>query len=252
MTMRKTITGLQILVAGSLFLTACSGQPGNASTPTAGAEAIYTQAAQTVEANLALTAQVMPTETATPTVAPTETTDPAVIAGLTATAQAAAAPVTPTVAANVTGTPAAGQTPAAGTTTPGATLPAGAVGVPTATQAAGAPVKTSPDKAELIDQSPKDGAKIQKNASFDMTLVMKNSGTSTWTTAYSLVFFAGDRMNSPADYLMPKEVKPGDTVTLRFTLTAPDSSGDKTIVWAMRNADGANFYPLYLKLTVTD
>ena len=51
---------------------------------------------------------------------------------------------------------------------------------------------------------------------------------------------------------MPKKVKPGEMVKLVFPLKAPNSTGDKSIIWAVRNADGVNFYPLYLKLNITE
>lgn len=244
MTKKNIIAGLILLVAGSLLIAACSGgQPPAAATATVDANAIYTQAAETVQAGMSQTQASQPTATiAPPTAEPTNTMDPAMAAGLTATANAVLQP------GNTT--PAAGQTPVAG-----ATLAATAtvVKLPTATSAVVAPPPASKgDKAELVDQSPKDGYSIQKKSSFDMTLVVKNAGTNTWNTNYKLAFFAGERMDSPQDFNMPRDVKPGETVKLVFTLKAPDSTGEKTIIWVMQNADGANFYPIYLKLNVTD
>jgi hypothetical protein len=171
--------------------------------------------------------------------------DPNTAAMMTSTAKAVLQP------GNTT--PAAQLTPAkAGTlvTTPLATS---AIKIPTATSAAVAPPpSTKGDKAQVADQLPKDGSTMPKNASFDMHLFIKNTGTTTWTTAYKLVFYAGDQMGSPVDFNMPNEVKPGETVKLLFTMTAPDSTGAKQTIWAMQNADGVNFYTVFLKLTVTD
>lgn len=239
------IAGL-LLTAISLVMVACSGsnQPAN-STATVDANAIYTQAAETVQAEMSLTEAAQPTATETPTVAPTSTIDPTQAAAFTATTNAVLQPASNT-------TPAAQTTPgAAGTGTP--TGQPTAYKLPTATSAVVATSAPSTgDKATLTAQAPADGTNMPKSASFDMHLTLKNTGTTTWTTAYRLAFFAGERMNSPADFNLPHDVKPGESVTLVFTLTAPDSAGEKTIIWVMQNADGANFYPVYLKLNVTE
>ena len=234
-----------ILTAISLLLVACSGsnQP-SAPTATVDANAIYTQAAETVQAGMALTEAAQPTATATPTFTPTNTMDPTSAAAFTATANAVLQPANTTPAAQTT--PAAG-----GTVTP--------VGSPTVFRLVTAtlavvttPAASTGDKAMLTAQSPQDNSAMPKSASFDMHLTLKNTGTTTWTTGYKLAFFAGERMGSPTDFNMPHDIKPGDSATLVFTLTAPDSIGEKTIIWVMQNADGANFYPVYLKLNVTD
>lgn len=244
MTKQKVLAGFTILVIGTLLLTACGGPQATPAVPTVDANAIYTQAAQTVEANMAQNpAVVQPTETAAPTAAPTNTMDPTNVFAMTATMKA----VQPGSAT----TPDGSQTPAAGQ--PTATKATTKLTLPTATKAVvAAPPKTTGDKAELNSQSPKDGFKIQKNASFDMHIVLKNTGTTTWSTKYTLVFYAGDQMGSPSDFNMPNEVKPGEMVTLVFTMTAPDSTGKKKTIWAMRNADGANFYDMWLDSEVTE
>lgn len=245
MTKQKILAGLFILVMASLVISACAGT--QTAAPTAqpeDANAIYTQAAQTVEANATMTAAVMPSNTPAPTdmptAAPTNTLDPTNAAMLTATVQAiqpGGATVTPALAG--------------GQATP--TLKVTLAGLPTATSAVvAAPPKATGDKVELNSQSPKDGIKVQKNASFDMNIVLKNTGTTTWSTKYALVFYAGDRMGSPTDFQMPNEVKPGELVKLTFTLTAPDTTGKKRTIWAVRNGDGVNFYELWLDTEVTD
>lgn len=236
MSKKYILAGLNLLVAG-LLVAACSGAPAQTAAPTIDANLIYTQAAQTVEAGQAQTLAAKPTEAPTATIAPTNTVDPTTVAYMTATAQA----VQPGAA---TPTLAAGQATPIGTPI---------VSLPTATLAVVAkPPAASGDKAELVGQNPGDGSRIQKSASFDMTIVLKNVGTTTWTKKYSLVFYAGDRMGSPKDFNMPHEVKPGETVNLTFGMKASDSKGDKKTIWAVRNADGMNFYDLWLEMKVID
>lgn len=238
MKVKNLVAGLT-LTAISLLMVACSGNKAASSTPTVDANMIYTQAAQTVAADMALTEAVQPTETATPTVAPTSTVDPTMAAAFTATANAVTSPIT--TPAGTSTTPNANTTPAAGLST---TPTAFKLATATQASAAASSSSSSADQATLVKQFPEDGQTMPTNAGFDMHLTLKNTGTTTWTTAYKLVYFAGERMGSPADLNMPHSVAPGESVTLVFSLEAPDSAGSKTIIWVMQNADGKNFYPL--------
>jgi hypothetical protein len=235
---KHALAGLTLLLAVSLLLGACSAQPPVVPTATVDANAIYTQAAATVQAGIAQTEAARPTTAPTQTPAPTNTVvDPTLAAGLTATAKAVLQPPSGPTATLAPGMPTATK----------------AFALPTATLkvVAPAPAKTG-DKAELSGQSPSDGTSIPKSASFDMNIVLKNVGTTTWSTRYALVYYAGDQLGSPNDFNMPHEVKPGETVKLVFPMTTPDSTGKKKIIWAVRNADGVNFYDLWLEINVTD
>ena len=64
---KNILAGLIVLVAGSLLLGACSAQQTPTAVPTVDANAIYTQAAQTVQAGMAQTEAAQP---ATPTTPP--------------------------------------------------------------------------------------------------------------------------------------------------------------------------------------
>ena len=230
----RTLLGLIILVVGSMLFTACSAVPSTPMEPTVDANVIYTQAAETVQAGIAQTMASQPTQAPTETVAPTNTMDPAASLGLTATAQAILQPGVD------------------GTAVPTLALTSSVL-IPTATSAVVAPPPAATgDKAELSGQTPTDGTNVQKNATFTNTIVLKNVGTTTWTTKYALAYYAGDRMGSPNDFNMPHEVKPNETVRLVFDMKADSSTGKKKTIWAVRNAEGVNFYDLWLELNVTD
>lgn len=232
--------GLSLVIAGSLLLSACNS-PAATPAETLDPNAVYTQAAQTVQAGLEQTQAAKPPSTATPEASPTFDLTAAAaltaVANFTATAQAAALQPTATTGATNT-TPVAG----AATQTP----------VVQTTPSSGGSVATSGDKAELVSQSPDDGTKIKKEASWDMKLVVKNTGTTTWTNKYSLKFYAGDRMESPADLFIVGEVKPGEMYTFLFTMKAPNSIGFKQTNWVIQNADGKNFYSMFVKIEVTE
>jgi hypothetical protein len=232
--------GATILLAGSLLLAACNSPAASPDAPTLDANAVYTQAAQTVQAGVAATDAARPTATITETPAPTNTLDPTVDAALTSTAQAVNQPPTadPNAQAGV------------GTETP--TQQITPLIQATATTAGGAPPVSSGDAAEWVSQSPTDGTKIQQNATWDMKIVVKNTGTTTWNSKYALKFYAGDRMESPSDFYIQGEVKPNELYTFLFTMKAPDSTGDKQTNWVIQNADGRNFYAMYLQVEVIE
>jgi hypothetical protein len=106
----------------------------------------------------------------------------------------------------------------------------------------------SPDKAEYLNQSVADDT--QMNPGQKITWTVKNVGTSNWTTAYLLRFYSGEQMGAPATVAFPKEVKPNDTVELSLNMTAPALQGLYLSNWVLTNADGVNFYPLFIQIKV--
>lgn len=228
----KVLAGIIILVIAAFSLAACS-TPNAPAAPTTDANAVYTQAAATVSVGLTQTAEKNPPPTAT-TAPPTSTPT---MSAPTATEGNA--------------TQAATATQASGAAQPTATSASGTTPVPTATKA-GAPAPTTGDKAEWISQSPVDNTKIQKNATFNVTFVLKNTGTTTWTKNYSFRYYGGEQMDAPKDLNLTKEVKPGESAEILFTLIAPGSPKITDTIWVLSNADGQNFYSVFLKLEITD
>lgn len=243
---QHTLAGFCILVLGSMILAACGGQP-SAATATPDPNLIVTEAFLTVQAGMAQTQAVLPTATETPTVQPTNTMDPTMAAGMTATSQAVTNPLLPTNT-TVALTP-AGGTPAAGTTPPAATTPQV---VPTATSGAAAPppANTSGDKCEWVSNSPADNSVLKKNASYDATIVVKNSGTTTWSNKYALRFFGGERMGIPTDFFVQREVKPGENYSFIFTITMPNATGKKEALMVVQNAEGSTMCWINLPIDV--
>jgi len=240
MTKKNLLAGLILLVAGSLLLAACSPQQTPPAAATIDANMVYTQAAQTVQAGLAQTPVIEPTAAPTETPAPTNTMDPNIALAMTATAQSIQPPQGGQQTATVS---------VPGQITPTVTATSLAV-LPTATSAVVAPPKSTGDKAELISQIPADGSHIPRNVSFDVALTFKNTGTTTWNNKYRLAYYAGDKMGSPRDVVMTKEVIPGDTITLQFIMKGSDATGVKRTIWVIQNADAVNFYSLWLDTEV--
>ncbi len=115
---------------------------------------------------------------------------------------------------------------------------------PTSSAPTSTPVPTSTagcDKAQFIsDVTVPDGTTFAPNATFTKTWRLKNVGTCTWTTAYSVSFVSGDRMGG-VDTLLPETVVPGQTVDVGVNLTAPSLAGSYRGYWELKNASGSLF-----------
>ena len=98
------------------------------------------------------------------------------------------------------------------------------------------------DWAQFItDVTVPDGAKYEPGATFKKTWRLKNIGTCTWTTSYSLVFDTGEQMSAPASIKFPGEVKPGETIDVNVDMTAPSKAGHYIGYWKFKNASGVLF-----------
>lgn len=166
---------------------------------------------------------------------PTATLDAQAV--YTAAAQTADARLTEIAAVTPSAPPATGtpvpNTPTLEAVTPSAT----AVLTPTATQPAAAV-----DKAEFVmDVTVPDGTEVDPNDNILKTWQLKNVGSTTWTTNYSLVFVSGAQMDGPSTSKLPYEVPPNQSIDLSVNLTAPEDSGTHRGYWILQNANGQSF-----------
>ncbi len=93
----------------------------------------------------------------------------------------------------------------------------------------------------VADVTVPDGTPYSPGAAFVKTWRLQNIGSCTWTTAYALVFSGGERMNGAAAVNLPAPVAPGQFVDVSITLKAPDADGRYTGYWMLRNAAGLPF-----------
>jgi len=114
---------------------------------------------------------------------------------------------------------------------------------PTATLApTPTPVPVPCDAAKFIkDITIPDGTNFAPNIDFTKTWRIQNVGTCTWTREYDLVFVDGTRMGGQRAIELPENVRPGETIDLSVTLTAPDSAGDYQGFWMLQADDGRVF-----------
>ena len=102
--------------------------------------------------------------------------------------------------------------------------------------------QTCTDRAQFIqDVTVPDGTRFDPGATFTKTWRLRNTGTCTWTTAYTMVYNLGDQMGSTTSVPMPSEVAPGGTVDISVNLTAPNTAGYYIGYWRFKNASGNVF-----------
>jgi hypothetical protein len=217
---KMLLTGVVVILA-SMLLAACGA--GTPPTPTTDPNLIITQVAQTIEANLALTASAQPTETFTPE--PSQT------------------PI-------VTNTPAV------------TSLPVGTPGIPTMAlpTVPGGGTGISPDAmAFSADVTIPDNTQLSPSSEFTKTWRVKNTGTTTWNSNYQLVYWDGVPITEIEKVLPVKqvklsgEVKPGAEGEVSVKMVAPSKNGTYKIWWRLLNPAGSVFGDsLYALIIVND
>jgi len=225
---KTTLPRLLICIFLLPFVMAACNKTSKATTTPSGQspDAINTAAAQTAEARRSQAGSQ------TPTNPPPPTFDATLIA-ITQSAATQQAQVTPSAVITSTVTP-AGSEVASPTLTPA--LPVGQ------DNAVFTGKETIPDGTDLAP-----GAKFTKSWQF------MNTGQTTWTTAYSLVFVNGDQMGGAASVPLKIEVQAGRVVDVSVELTAPEKTGSYKGNWRLRSASGQSFGDIvYVQIEVVE
>jgi hypothetical protein len=192
---------ISLILLGALLLSGCGAPSPQAATPDP--NAIITEAAATAAAELTRSAGLNPQPTRTQPPAAT-TLPPPVLP--TATVAAAAATATNTPKPDTGGGSQSG------------------------------------DAASFVaDVTVPDNTYAAPGAKFVKTWRIKNTGTTTWTPAYGLVWIQGEKMGVPDLIPVPKEVRPNEEVEISVDLTAPDDPGTYQTFFRLRNESGQNF-----------
>jgi hypothetical protein len=106
----------------------------------------------------------------------------------------------------------------------------------------GLPTPACVNLAEFVKSlSVSDNSAFKPEQSFAKIWQIKNTGTCTWTTGYSLVYASGEAMSSPALIPLPNAVSPGETIDLRLNLIAPVTPKTYTGNWYLQDQSGAVF-----------
>lgn len=98
------------------------------------------------------------------------------------------------------------------------------------------------NRAQFVsDISVPDGSTVIPGAVFTKIWRLKNTGSCTWTTGYSLVFDSGSQMGGATPLGLPKAVLPGQMTELAVTLAAPSEPGGYRGYWKLADAAGGRF-----------
>ncbi|MBI5960232.1 MAG: peptidoglycan DD-metalloendopeptidase family protein [Chloroflexi bacterium] len=92
----------------------------------------------------------------------------------------------------------------------------------------------------IADVTIPDETPITAGDKFIKTWRVRNSGQSTWGPGYVLAFFGDDKMGGPDSIPLPP-AKPGETVEISLSLTAPAKTGLQRSTWKARDPQGKFF-----------
>lgn len=147
-----------------------------------------------------------------------------VIAEFTQTARA----VPPTLEATATATPNA------------TTLPTDTA-VPTNNPFESTPTDIICDDARWIaDVTVPDGTQMTPGQDFVKTWKIRNTGSCTWGTGYTIIHGYDERLDGVAEPLTTA-VAPGEEVEVSVRFKAPANTGEHRSYWRMQNASGSAF-----------
>lgn len=125
--------------------------------------------------------------------------------------------------------------------TPPAETPASVVTPTNAPTLVSAPPDPDCAKASLVSENPPDGVILAPGQYYWKTWTLLNTGTCTWNSSYSLVFWSGDLMGGLTSYPLDDEVSPNEQKEISIYLKAPDTAGTFTGYWRLQSPWNSNF-----------
>jgi hypothetical protein len=251
----KSLKPVTLLVTAILLLSAClptssvDTAPLNQETISALAGATLS-VLQTEEArNATATFTPIPfTDTPIPTSTPTETLLPSSTPLPTNTPIPTWTPLP---------SPTASNTPGGPTITPLTTVVTGGSGG-SGGSAPATPVPPCNWAQFVLDVTVPDGTIFSPGAYFTKIWRVRNIGSCTWNTKYTLVYESGAELDG-STLKMPESVAPGETIDLAVNLQAPDKIGKYTGYWLFKSDANVRFGigsstkdPLTVKIEVKD
>ena len=92
----------------------------------------------------------------------------------------------------------------------------------------------------ISDVTIPDGTTVAPGQAFTKTWKVSNTGTCTWTTAYQIIFLYGEMMGGKATAI-GKVVNTGQSADISVALTAPSTAGNSTGTWRLSNTNSQPF-----------
>lgn len=163
----------------------------------------------------------------------TPTEDP--VLKITSIAATVMADITQTALAMPTATPTLTPNPTATLSPVTATLSA-----PFSTATKSAFSGTGDDAKFDSDVTIPDGSIIKPGASFNKTWSLINTGTTTWTKDYQIIYIFGTQATVMSVNL-PKNIAPGEALQITVPFVAPATNGSFVSWWQLYSATGFTF-----------
>jgi hypothetical protein len=95
--------------------------------------------------------------------------------------------------------------------------------------------------AQFVSETIPDWTYVAPGTAFVKTWSLKNIGTCTWGSGYSLVFDSGDQMGGPASVPFTASVPPNALYNFTINLTAPAAGGHYQGNWKLQTPQGVRF-----------
>jgi len=137
------------------------------------------------------------------------------------------------------------------TESPEATAPPTETAVPTNNPFESTPTAITCDNAIWVaDVTVPDGTEMTPGQDFVKTWMIKNTGSCTWDTGYTLIHGYDEKLDGIAEPLT-NAVAPGEEVEVSVRFRAPAATGEHRSYWRMQNAGGSAFGEfLYVSIVV--
>jgi len=112
--------------------------------------------------------------------------------------------------------------------------------------------ETPCNDSHILRETIKDGTVFEPGEAFEKTWTLENVGDCDWTTAYTFKFIEGSRMGGSSSMNLPSVIEPGEEITFKVNLTAPDDPGTYTGVWQLFADDGEELGRYWVQIVVED
>lgn len=104
----------------------------------------------------------------------------------------------------------------------------------------------------LVTLSPASNSSVRPNQTFNLSVVVENTGTTIWTPSYRFVHSSGTQMSYATSYPLSTTVANGFQTTVNFYMISPTDYGTYTQTWNLLDAYDAIVMSVSFNLTVGD
>ena len=99
---------------------------------------------------------------------------------------------------------------------------------------------TCDDSKHVADVTVQDGTEMTPGQDFVKTWKVRNTGSCTWGTDYSVIFAYGEKMSGVSEPIT-SAVAPNEEIEISVRFKAPSNTGQYSSVWRMANAGNSPF-----------